>query len=158
MKIYRKCAGIIVFNQNKKVLVCARNDAVGYNWQFPQGGIEQHETPLKAAIRELKEETSIVSVKPVESLTQGIKYDFPLEVLKQAKGIGKKYAGQEIYWNLLYFFGSDDEINLNTKEPEFKAFEWVEPNEAVNRIVDFKKQVYQQAINMLSLKICEFSI
>lgn len=156
MKSYRKCAGVIVFNAQKKVLVCARNDALSFNWQFPQGGIELNENILDAALRELKEETSIVSVKPVKTLEEPFRYTFPLEVLQQAKGIGRNYIGQEVYWSLLYFCGSDDEINLNTKEPEFKAYEWIEPQEAYNRIVDFKKDTYRQAIDKLIPYINEF--
>ena len=144
MNSYRKCAGAIVFNKAKKVLVCARTDTKGYAWQFPQGGIEQNETSEAAALRELKEETSIVSVKLVKSLSEPIKYDFPDYVLKQ--GIGKAFIGQEMYWSLLFFYGTDSEINLNTKEAEFKAYEWVEPLEAVQRIVNFKKEAYQKAL------------
>ena len=154
MKSYRKCAGIIVFNDAKKVLVCARNDNKSFNWQFPQGGIEVNENPLAAALRELREETSIVSVKPVKTLLSPLRYDFPADVLQ--KPIAKKYAGQEVYWSLLYFFGSDDEINLSTAEPEFKACKWVNPQEAVSGIIDFKKEVYQQAIQKLAPYIDEY--
>lgn len=144
MNSYRKCAGAVVFNKAKKVLVCARNDTKGYAWQFPQGGIENGETPQNAAIRELKEETSIISVKLVKSLSESIKYDFPDYVLKH--GFGKVFVGQEMYWSLLFFYGSDNEINLNTNEPEFKAYDWVEPSEAVKRIVNFKKDVYEKVL------------
>lgn len=157
MKIYRKCAGIIVFNKEKKVLICARNDARGYNWQFPQGGIEANENPDEAALRELKEETSVVSVKIIKTLTEATRYDFPEEVLKKANGIGKNYAGQDVYWSLCYFLGTDEEINLNTNNPEFKAFAWVEPDEAVNRIIDFKKDVYKTAIEKLGPVIKEYT-
>ena len=150
MNVYRKCAGIIVFNALKKVLVCARNDAFSFNWQFPQGGIENNETPLDAALRELKEETSMVSVKLIHTLEEPTRYDFPDKVLNQSKGIGKAFAGQDVYWSLLFFYGSDDEINLATKEPEFKSFEWVEPNEAICRIIDFKKNAYKTALMSLT--------
>ena len=146
MNNYRKCAGVIVFNKNKKVLVCARNDTKGTDWQFPQGGIEAGEQPHLAAMRELKEETSVVSVEFVKGLENPIRYDFPLEVKQKLQKRGIKSDGQEMYWSLLFFYGSDEEINLNTQEPEFKAYEWVEPIEAVNRIVDFKKEVYCKAV------------
>ena len=154
MKSYRKCAGVIVFNDTKKVLVCARNDNQSFNWQFPQGGIEFNENPLDAALRELREETSIVSVRPVKTLLSPLRYDFPVDVLQ--KPIAQKYIGQEVYWSLLYFFGQDDEINLSTNEPEFKAYEWVNPQEAVSRIIDFKKEVYQQAVQKLAPCIDEY--
>ena len=156
MGSYRKCAGVMVFNAEKKVLVCARNDAKGFNWQFPQGGIEYDENPAEAALRELKEETSICSVKCVKTLSSAIRYDFPDYVLEQASGIGKKYQGQDVYWSLLYFFGSDDEINLNTKEPEFKAYEWIDPQEAVNRIIDFKKDMYEKLVTKMSPLIFDY--
>ena len=116
MNNYRKCAGVIVFNKNKKVLVCARNDTKGTDWQFPQGGIEAGEQPHLAAMRELKEETSVVSVEFVKGLENPIRYDFPLEVKQKLQKRGIKSDGQEMYWSLLFFYGSDEEINLNTQE------------------------------------------
>ena len=112
VKAYRKCAGIIVFNKFKKVLVCARNDAKSFNWQFPQGGIEDNENDCLAALRELREETSIVSVQPVKTLDHPLRYDFPLDVINKSKGIGKQYAGQDVFWSLFYFSGEDNEIVL----------------------------------------------
>ena len=113
MGTYRKCAGIVVFNKNKKVLV-----------------------------RELKEETSIVSVKHVTTLDKPLRYNYPDDVLAS----GRKHIGQEMYWSLMFFYGDDDEINLNTQEPEFKAFEWIDSEESLNRIIPFKKDVYKKVI------------
>ena len=127
-------------------MVCARNDTKGVDWQFPQGGIESGEQIHLAAMRELKEETSVVSVEFIKGLDNPLRYDFPLEIKQKLQKKGIKSDGQEMYWSLLFFYGSDDEINLNTQEPEFKAYEWVEPMEAVNRIVDFKKEVYRKAV------------
>ena len=62
--IYRKCVGIVLCNKENKVLWCERKDAPG-QWQFPQGGIDDGETFIEAAKRELKEETSVVSVENI---------------------------------------------------------------------------------------------
>ena len=122
MPNYRQCAGIILFNRNKQVLLCARNDKRGYCWQFPQGGIDEGESPAAAALRELNEETSVTSAVS---------------------------NGQNVYWNLLYFYGNDSEINLNTAEPEFKSWRWANIDEAVAEIVAFKRAVYKKAVQQL---------
>lgn len=149
MSYYRKCAGIIVFNDDKKVLVCARKGKRDNQWQFPQGGIMKKETALAAAIRELAEETSIKSVTPVKTLDTPLRYNFPGSIRRQMLRRGIDSLGQDMYWSLLHFFGENTEININTKQPEFKAWEWVDIDEAVNRIVYFKKEVYGQAVSLL---------
>ena len=67
MAEYRLNAGIVVFNRQGKVLLCRRKgwpDA----WQFPQGGIDTGETAEQAAVRELREETSLSGLKHIKTL------------------------------------------------------------------------------------------
>lgn len=149
MSVYRKCAGAVVFNQEKKVLVCARSDKRSLQWQFPQGGIMKGETVAQAAVRELREETSVTSVKVVATLEKSVTYDFPGSVLRRFQARGIHSRGQEMFWSLLYFYGNESEIDLNTKQPEFKAWAWVDIDEAVRRIVYFKKDVYRYAVEQL---------
>ena len=47
---------IVVEHSDGRVLGCERGDITGA-WQLPQGGIDEGETPLAAAWRELEEET-----------------------------------------------------------------------------------------------------
>ena len=149
MSYYRKCAGIIVFNRDKKVLVCARVGKRDNQWQFPQGGIMKKEESSAAAVRELYEETSIKSVKVVKTLTEPLRYDFPGSVRRQMLRRGIDSLGQDMFWSLLYLYGNDSEINVKTKQPEFKAWEWIDIDEAPARIVYFKKAVYQKAVEQL---------
>lgn len=142
--LYRRNAGIVVFNSRKEVLLCRRND-VAKAWQFPQGGIEAGETPQQAALRELKEETSITSVEWVTTLAAPIRYDFPPEVRRKMLAQGIAHAGQEMYWTLVYFRGDDEEIRLDTPEPEFSSYRWGSLEEACTEIVDFKKAAYAYA-------------
>lgn len=141
---YRLCAGAVLFNNEAKVLICARKDSELDSWQLPQGGIEAGETPAQAAQRELCEETSITSVQLISSTKEAYRYTFPPEVLEKRIKRGMFTPGQDIYFSLFKFIGSNSEINLNTALPEFKKYEWVELEEAVHRVVWFKQEAYQK--------------
>ena len=65
---YRTGVGIVVINNNNKVFVAKRIDNPQNFWQMPQGGVDPEEDFLDAAFRELKEETSITSVKLIKEL------------------------------------------------------------------------------------------
>ena len=153
---YRLNAGVVVFNREGKVLLCRRSDEVEDAWQFPQGGIEKDETPQQAAKRELYEETSITNVKWVKTLSEPVKYRFPPKVLAKTHSLGWKHVGQNMYWSLFYFTGTDTEINLNTAEQEFNAYRWGTLQEAYDLIVDFKKEVYAVAKNQFTDLIAEY--
>lgn len=159
MKIYRKNAGIIVFNKDKKILVCERKFTQKSSWQMPQGGIDEGESPSDAAIRELCEETSIKSVRLVKTLEEAIRYDFPEHIrnkLWKIKGYTKAY-GQDQYWSLLYFYGDDSEIDTKTEHPEFKNFKWETIDFVINNIVGFKRKSYIKAFEKLKPYLDEFS-
>lgn len=145
-KQYRKCAGIVVFNSAKKVLMCARADNKKSEWQFPQGGIETNETSIEAAKRELFEETSITSVRLITYLEDPIRYDFPKKIRERFFSRKIYNSGQDMYWCLFEFVGEDSEINLQTETPEFKAYEWVDIDEAPKKVISFKKDNYRQMI------------
>ncbi|MEE6207000.1 MAG: RNA pyrophosphohydrolase [Alphaproteobacteria bacterium] len=141
---YRLNAGIVVFNKQHKVLLCKRND-VADSWQFPQGGIDEGETPKEAAFRELKEETSLTEVTWVTTLTEPARYRFTPEIIASMQKRGYNNVGQDMYWTLFYFDGDDREINLNTAQPEFDEFCWTTLDRAYDLVVDFKKPAYQKA-------------
>lgn len=144
--LYRKNAAIIVCNPRGKVLSCQRVENADFNWQFPQGGIEDNESPKDAALRELKEETGLTQVKLIAEYPQPLRYKFSDDVIEKFKKLGRKNIGQEQYWFLFLFSGSDKEIDFNTnpKEIEFKAFEWIDIEEAPSRVIAFKREVYQK--------------
>lgn len=141
---YRRNAGIVVFNKNHRVLLCKRND-VAESWQFPQGGIDEGETVAAAALRELKEETSLTNVQLIKSLDTPARYTFPPEIIKKMRARGFQNVGQDIYWSFVYFDGNDSEINLQTAEPEFSEYRWDTMQNACRLIVDFKKDAYLKA-------------
>ena len=139
--------GVIVLNPNNKVFVGKRKDNPVDKWQMPQGGVDPGETFLEAMKRELKEETSIKNIEVLKELDYWLEYELPKNLIGIIwKG---KYRGQKQKWFIARFLGSDNEINLNTKKPEFIEWKWLEINELPNVIVDFKKNVYKKLVEEL---------
>ena len=138
----RTGVGIIVLNQDNKVFVARRIDNAKNFWQMPQGGVDKGEDFLKAAYRELEEETSIKSVKLIQELEGTITYELPDHLL----GIiwRGKYKGQKQKWFLMKFTGDENEINIKTKSPEFLEWKWVDLNQITELVVDFKLHVYKE--------------
>ena len=138
----RQGVGIIVLNKNNEVFVAKRKDNPVDKWQMPQGGIDLNETPFEAMIRELAEETSIKNIKVLKEIEKSLEYELPPNLLgKIWKG---KFRGQKQKWYIVKFLGNDEEINLNTKHPEFIEWKWINYNLLTDVIVDFKKEVYEK--------------
>jgi len=139
---FRNGVGIILLNKNNKVLVAKRIDNPKDFWQMPQGGIDKDENYLDAAFRELKEETSIENVELIKELEGLISYELPKHLLGVIwKG---KYKGQKQKWFLMKFLGTDNEINIKTKNPEFLEWKWIDLEKITDVVVDFKLQVYKE--------------
>ena len=134
--------GIILLNHENKIFVGKRIDNPKKFWQMPQGGVDIEEDFLTAAFRELEEETSIKSVKLIKELDGLITYELPKHLLGIIwKG---KYKGQKQKWFLMRFLGTDDEINIKTKNPEFLEWQWLDLEKITDFVVDFKLHVYQE--------------
>ena len=137
----RTGVGIILLNNNNKVFVARRIDNAKNFWQMPQGGVDHGENFLKAAYRELEEETSIKNVELIKELDGLIEYELPPHLLGIIwKG---KYRGQKQKWFVVRFLGEDSEININTKNPEFLDWKWIELDKITDEVVDFKLNVYK---------------
>ena len=138
----RSGVGIVVLNKDNKVFVAKRIDNPKNFWQMPQGGIDYNEDFLKAAYRELEEETSIKKVKLIKELDSTTTYELPDHLLGIIwKG---KYRGQKQKWFLMRFTGEDREINIKTKNPEFLDWKWIDLDLITDVVVDFKLDVYKK--------------
>ena len=143
-KNYRLGVGVILLNQENKVFVGQRSDSVAGAWQMPQGGIDDNETPLDAALRELLEEIGTNNVNLIKESSGWYYYDIP-ESWRIHLWQGK-YYGQKQKWFLFKYLGQDIEINIKTQSPEFIAWKWVEFTKLPDIIVQFKKQLYQDLV------------
>jgi putative (di)nucleoside polyphosphate hydrolase len=147
---YRSGVGIVVFNADGLVLMGERRDFPGA-WQFPQGGIDAGEDVWAAAERELFEETGITADKiaKLAEIPEWLVYDFPAGAVGHP--IYGHHAGQKQKWFAVRFLGTDADIHLDAhNEPEFARTEWCELARALDLIVDFKKQMYQQIVQAFS--------
>ena len=138
----RSGVGIVVLNKDNKVFVARRIDNPKNFWQMPQGGVDEGEDFLKAAYRELEEETSIKNVELIKELDNTIAYELPDHLLGIIwKG---KYRGQKQKWFLMRFLGEEKEININTRHPEFLDWKWIDLDKITEVVVDFKLHVYKE--------------
>ena len=98
----RSGVGIVVLNKENKVFVAKRIDNPKNFWQMPQGGVDEGEDFLKAAYRELEEETSIKNVELVKELDGTITYELPDRLLgliwRKVQRSKTKMVFNEICW------------------------------------------------------------
>ncbi len=152
---YRDCVGVAVFNRQGNVFVGRRKVGVHWEaetelqapWQMPQGGIDKGEDSLRAALRELHEETNITSVSLLAEAPEWIHYDLPDDALGIAlKG---KYRGQRQRWFAFAFTGDESEIDVATPgggkfTAEFDAWRWEKLSRTPALIVPFKRDAYEK--------------
>jgi putative (di)nucleoside polyphosphate hydrolase len=136
----------MLLNREGNVFVGARIDNTDDAWQMPQGGIDAGENPWATALRELEEETGIAPhlVQRVTACPERLKYDLPPEL--QGKFWGGKWKGQDQDWFLARFLGTDEDVNIATKHPEFREWKWVEPAHLPDLIVPFKRDLYRRLL------------
>lgn len=143
---YRPAAGIMLVNREGKVWVGQRLDSKLEAWQMPQGGLDDGEDPQDGALRELEEETGIRRdlVEIVARCPHELTYDLPDDLI----GVvwKEKWRGQRQTWFLARFLGTDDDVNLQTPDPEFRAWRWADVDDLPAMIVPFKKKLYQDVI------------
>jgi putative (di)nucleoside polyphosphate hydrolase len=143
---YRPAAGVMLINDERQVWVGQRLDNALDAWQMPQGGLDKGEAPLEGALRELEEETGIRRdlVEQVAQAREELYYDLPPDLV--GKVWKKNWRGQRQTWFLMRFLGADSDVDIETPEPEFRAWRWVESAELPHLIVPFKKKLYEDVL------------
>ena len=138
----RSGVGIVLLNKENKIFVAKRIDNPKNFWQMPQGGIDKGEDFYTAALRELKEETSITSIKLIKEIEGNFTYILPDNLIGIIwKG---KFRGQKQKWFIMRFTGDKSEINIKTKHPEFLDWKWIDLENLTEIAVPFKLEVYKK--------------
>jgi putative (di)nucleoside polyphosphate hydrolase len=143
---YRPAVGIMLVNAEGRVWVGQRLDNKLEAWQMPQGGLDPGEEPLDGALRELEEETGIRPgfVEIVARHGEELYYDLPEALI--GKVWKEPWRGQRQTWFLARFLGTDEDVDIATPEPEFRAWKWAETAELPALIVPFKKKLYEEVL------------
>jgi bis(5'-nucleosidyl)-tetraphosphatase len=133
--ITEKSAGFILIsdnfkNSNPSVLLLHYKSG---HWDFPKGNIENNETEIQAATRELKEETGIEIFTLISGFRHILKYDYT----RKSKLISKQVT----------LFLASTNVNEVEISHEHIGYQWIEINNAINQLT------YSNAKSSLSFAI-----
>lgn len=154
---FRANVGIVLCNRDGKLFWARRcgMDA----WQFPQGGIRENENVEQAMYRELREETGLLPehVQVVASTDEWLRYWIPKQFIRYK--VNPVCIGQKQIWYLLRLIADDSLVTLSVSQrPEFDQWCWVDYWEPVTRVVEFKRNVYAEALKQLAPYIMPFRL
>src|ERR1700722_14936550 len=115
-------AGIVVFHEHdNKVEYLLLQYAAGH-WDFAKGKLEEEETKLQAARRELQEETGLTDIEIVPGFEESLSYIF------------KDFRGKPIEKTVTFFVGHIDEKKDITLSREHQGYIWLGYEEGVTRL------------------------
>ena len=142
---FRASVGAVILDGSGRVLVFRRAGRGAGSWQFPQGGIEQGESPREALVRELAEETGLefASFSRVDEHPRWLAYELPEELRSSKVGLGQVQR-----WFVLH---ATDAPTPRPDGEEFDAFEWVSVAEALARAASFRRDVYAEVLGAAGL-------
>lgn len=146
---FRANVGIVLCNDHGQLFWCRRAGAADA-WQFPQGGIKQDEDTETAMYRELREEVGLLPehVEIIASTDDWLRYWLPEKFIRH--NTSPVCIGQKQIWFLLRLLVDESFVNLsNTKKPEFDHWCWIDYWDPVKQVIEFKRQVYEQALEQL---------
>lgn len=150
---YRPNVGIILSNEEGRLLWARR---IGQDaWQFPQGGIREHETPEEALFRELTEEVGLTAgqVRVVGCTKKWLRYQLPERYIR--RNTHPICIGQKQIWFMLRLLADDRDVRLDSSEkPEFDRWRWVEYWYPLRKVVAFKRNVYERALQEFAHLVC----
>lgn len=142
---YRANVGIVIINDRGQVFWARRYGQ--HSWQYPQGGVDEGETPEQTMYRELREEVGLKPehVKIIASTKHWLRYKLPKRLIRHDSR--PVCIGQKQKWFLLKLTAKESAVDLlHTKHPEFDDWRWVSYWYPVRQVVSFKREVYRKVM------------
>ena len=135
-----KSCGVVLLNSDKVlVLQYAAGQKDGYldlkgHWDFPKGHVDNGETEIETAKRELEEETGIKDIVFFDKFRKSINYTFQR---------GDRKIGKEV----IFFLAKTIETEVNLSH-EHVDYEWLDFKSALKRLTyENARSVLKEAID-----------
>jgi ADP-ribose pyrophosphatase YjhB (NUDIX family) len=118
----KKSAGIIIILKGQKVLLCHPTNSRWFGtYSFPKGGLEKGETEIDAAIRELREESSVIIDKSkITNPNSPIIVDY---INKKGEKKYKQLYLYTVYINDISEIGLDSEV-IPKEKLQLSEIDW----------------------------------
>lgn len=123
---YEKSCGAVIFDGDKVLVI----QQVAGHWGFPKGHVEDGETEIETAVREIKEETNL----DVE-IDENHRY---VEHYSPEEGVEK---------DVVFFVAKKVGGDVKVQEEEVREIEWLLPMDAMERLTyDSSKSILSKVI------------
>ena len=134
-----KTAGAVILNPDGDVAVVSQQ---GISWSLPKGHIEKDESPMDAALREIKEETGLTNVHCVKELGTYERY-------KISHYPGEADDTTELKHITIFLF-TTPQTNLRPVDPGNPEARWVPKDQVADLLTHPKdKEFFTSIINQL---------
>lgn len=128
---YEKSCGAVIFD-NDKVLILKQ---VQGHWGFPKGHVENNETEIETAIREIKEETNL-----------------DVEINEKFRYVETYSPKENVTKDVVFFVAKKIGGDVKPQEEEVSEIKWVSPKEALELVsYESSKIVMEKIINDLGI-------
>lgn len=133
MKFEKSC-GAIIIKRNSGKIETLLIQMLGGHWSYPKGHVEDNETEVETALREIKEETNldvIIDTRFREITTYSPK-----------PGVIK---------DVIYFLAFAKTLDVKVQEEEVANYEWVDINDAT-KLITFEedRKIFKKAIKFIN--------